>query len=295
MDYKDIIDFLAISVPEQFLMAFFVWILLGRRIKDELKKVFIVGISAAGIFRVVQFLFSGDFYLSSLFQLVLFTILILFIYKLKLFESIVCSLITFVVFSTVQSTTVILIRSILGVSEQVFYDEIVLRFAFIVPELFLVSIIIFVLHKKNINFNYLKSKKLDKSQLGKIRFVSLQLAFAFFILLVIYVMLFKKIEYFSSTFDKMLLITSFFITIIFTVIVVKSAFMMNESIQKEEALKRQLDGRELIQNIDYLCSLIDVKEYGELKKVLETIRKDINSGMINVDKGSSKADHRNTN
>mgnify|MGYP001256883941 CR=1 FL=1 len=290
MDYKAIIDFLVISVPEQFLMAMFVWVLLGRDVRENLKKISTVGISAAIICRVIYEVFIGEVFLASILQVVVFGLLIYFVYKLDVFESLVCCLITFVVFITIQSTCVILFRNISGFSEENFYNNTIVRIALIVPELLIVSVIMFVLHKRDINFNYLKIKKLDKSQVGKIRFLILQLVFAFFILVVIYIMFFKKIEYFSSSSDKALLLMSFFITIVFTVVVVKSAFIMNDSIQKEEELKRKRDGREFIQNIDYLCTLIDTKEYGELKKILQSIRRDIDSGMININEGTDKAD-----
>jgi len=61
---------------------------------------------------------------------------------------------------------------------------------------------------------------------------------------------------------------------------IRSVFKIGETIQKEEEVKRQMDGREFVQNIDYLCALIDEKQYGELKRVLQSIKKDIENGII---------------
>jgi len=43
---------------------------------------------------------------------------------------------------------------------------------------------------------------------------------------------------------------------------------MGEIIQKEEELKRKYDGREFIQNIDYMKTLVEEKQYEELKSSL---------------------------
>jgi hypothetical protein len=93
---------------------------------------------------------------------------------------------------------------------------------------------------------------------------------------------------FKSFSDKLIIVSSFIITIIFTALLIKSVFKIGETIQKEEKVKRQMDGRELIQNIEYLCALIDEKQYGELKRVLGSIKSDIESGMINLEKGSDR-------
>ena len=143
--------------------------------------------------------------------------------------------------------------------------------------------------KKKIYFNYLKIKKLD-SLSRKDKIFDLQLVILHFYFSSYLYMFFKKIEYFCVTSDKALLLKSFFIMIVFTVVVVKSAFVMNNSIQREEGLKRKRDGREFIQNIDYWCTLIDTKEYGEVKKILQSIRRDIDSGIINIDDGTDKAE-----
>ena len=60
----------------------------------------------------------------------------------------------------------------------------------------------------------------------------------------------------------------------------RSVFKLGEIIKKEEEVKRRMDGIEFIQNIDYLCSLIDEKQYSELKRILKSIKNDIETGMI---------------
>lgn len=55
---------------------------------------------------------------------------------------------------------------------------------------------------------------------------------------------------------------------------------MGEIIQKEEELKRKYDGREFIQNIDYMKTLIDEKQYDEIKKFLNSMKDDIDNKIV---------------
>ena len=55
---------------------------------------------------------------------------------------------------------------------------------------------------------------------------------------------------------------------------------MGDIIKKEEELKRKYDGREIIQNINYICSLIDSKEYNEVKKFLESMKNDVDDKIV---------------
>ncbi len=287
MDYKAIIDFLVISVPEQFLMALFAWVLLGKKERIQLQNVFLVGVITAVIFFLAQVLLQPDM-LVSLVQLLGLAVLIYFGYRLSILETAFGCLITLVFFTLVQGVMVVLARVFTNVSQEEIINGSPIRTFCIIAEFIIISLIVLFMYKKNINIYYLKKNKLDKSQRSRLSFLALQLAFALFTLIVIYYMFIINTEVFKSLLDKVLVVSSFIITIIFTTLLVRSVFKVGEAIQKEEKVKRQMDGRELIQNIDYLCALIDEKQYGELKRVLESIKNDIESGMINLEKGSNR-------
>ncbi len=55
---------------------------------------------------------------------------------------------------------------------------------------------------------------------------------------------------------------------------------MGEIIQKEEELKRKYDGREFIQNIDYMKTLVEEKQYEEIKKFLDSMKADIDNKIV---------------
>lgn len=287
MGYKAIIDFIAISVPEQFLMALFAWVLLGRTERVKLRNVFFVGFVTAGGFYLTQ-----EIYLPSisipLIQALGFAILIYFGYKLNILEAGLGCLVTLVFFTLVQGTTVGLARVFTNVSQVGILSTSPIRTFCIIAEFIIISIILWFIYKKNINIYYLKENRLDKSQKSRLGFLVLQLLFAFFILIVIYTMFINNSDVFKSLSDKLLIVSSFIITIAFTVLLIRSVFKIGEIIQKEEEVKRKMDGIEIIQNIEYLCSLIDEKQYGELKRILKSIKNDIETGIINSEKGSNR-------
>jgi hypothetical protein len=287
MGYKDIIDFLVISVPEQLLMGLFAWVLLGKSERVKLRNVFVVGFIAASVFFLTQAIYLPSISIP-LIQALSFAILIYFGYKLSILEAGLGCLVTLVFFTLVQGTTLGIACAFANVSQ----DEIIsfspIRIFYVYAEFVIISIILLFIYKRNINIYYLKENKLDKSQKSRLGFLVLQLLFAFFILIVIYTMFINNSEVFKFFKDKLLIISSFIITIAFTVLLIRSVFKMGEIIQKEEEVKRRMDGIEMIQNIEYLCSLIDEKQYGELKRVLKSIKNDIETGMIKSEKSANR-------
>lgn len=279
--WTSVVSFLAVSVPEQFLMALFAWIILGKSETAKFRNVVFVGISAAILYNLVGFLFYPNYLLVIVPQVLLFAVLIYFGYRLSFIEALLGCLFTIVIFIAIQGSTLNLICLITGVTEKQLLDSMFMRIVFPLPEFILMGAIAYFLYRENINIHYFRKKKLDKSQIGRIRFLILQLTFALFMIAIIYVMFFKNIDVYHTLTDKLLIISSLLVTIIFTALLVKSVFKIGETIQKEEELKRRYDGREIIQNINYMCSLIDAKEYGELRKTLESIKNDIDNGMVN--------------
>lgn len=287
MGFIDIIDFIVISLPEQFLMALFAWVLLGRTDRVNIRNVYFVGFISAGVFFITQEVSLPNISLP-LIQALSFALLIYFGYKLNILEAGLGCLVTLVFFTLVQGTTIGLVSIFADVSQGDIASALSIRFFCSVAEFVIIGLILFFIYRKNINIYYLKENKLDESQKSRLGFLVLQLLFAFFILIVIYTMFITNSEVFKSLSDKLLIISSFIITIAFTVLLIRSVFKLGEIIQKEEEVKRRMDGIEFIQNIDYLCSLIDEKQYCELKRILKSIKSDIEDGMIQSQKSANK-------
>lgn len=287
MGFMDIIDFFAFSVPEQFLMALFAWMLLGRKEIVRVRNVFVVGFATALIFYFAKVIPYQDVFVSLL-QLLCFAVLIYFGYKLSMLEAALGCLVTLVSFTLAQGIMVVLLRVFMNVSQYEIFNNTPIRTICFISEFLVIIAILVFMYKKDINIHYLRKTKLDKSQKSRLGVLVLQLAFGLFILILIYTMFIVNNDIFGSLKDRALIFTSFVITIIFTMLLIRSVFKIGETIQKEEEVKRQMDGREFVQNIEYLCALIDEKQYGELKRVLQGIKKDIETGIIKSEKGTDR-------
>lgn len=95
----------------------------------------------------------------------------------------------------------------------------------------------------------------------------------------------------DSILNKALVLLCLLLNIVFTVILIKSVFRMGDVIQKEEELKRKYDGREILQNVNYISSLIDLKEYDEVKKFLESMKGDVSDKLVGNEDRANRIKH----
>lgn len=263
-----IMDIILISIPEQFIMALFVWVIIGCKGSVKFLNVVWVGLLSAIFFSVTRSLFESDLIVMAL-QFLIFYLLVMYFYRSNIFTSILASLLIFMIMLAIQGATVNILRSFAKIHKEEFLENVFIKSVCVIPEIVVVGFITAVLYIKNLGISKLKRE--NSVLYGGIRFLVLQLSFALLILSIIYTIFFKNIDAFVTVADKILLVSSYVVTIIFTTLVVKSVFEMCKNIQREEEHKRELDNRELIQNLEYLCKLIDLREYDELRKILESM------------------------
>jgi len=271
------LDFLLVSIPEQFLMALMVWAILGKKESIKIYKTIICGLILACSFEGIYLLTNQNVVLLTLAQVITFILVVYFIYDLNYIEAIIGTLLTTLIFMLVQATIINVGYVITGIKYTELSTGNIQKILFVIPEYILVCPLSFILYIKNIKLLNFKKKKMDRVSIKKVRYLVLQLTFIFLLLLINY----RVFLYNLNKFDKSLIIMSFLIVIVFTILVVQSAFKVGESIQKEEELKRKIDGIEIIQNIDYLNTLIDKEEYDEVKTILKSFKNDVDKGMVN--------------
>jgi len=283
MEHFTLAEFLAISIPEEFFMALFAWAILGKKDSVRFLNVVAAGLVLAISFAIIYMTAYPNLTLVSLFQVSVFILIIFYFYNLNCLEAIVSALITAIVVAVTQSASVNIGLSLSGYTFDEYSVSIALKSLFIIPEYLVLGLSSFILCRKHIKILNFKKKSLSKSSSSKVRYLVLQLTFTFLVIIINYVMFaFHKI-YIETLEDKALIILNFLIIIIFTILAVKGAFKMSESIQKEEELKRELDGREIIQNIDYLCKLMDMKEYSEVESILKSMKEEVDRDMVSKD------------
>lgn len=286
--WKWLEEFFLISLPEQFLMLLFIWIILGRKETVKFGKMIIAGLSTAVFYFPIQHVLHGNPPLVAVPQFIFIVLIVYFLYKLSALEALVGCLITFVVYATLQTTLINVLGVLtLGTSNIKETTEFVYFFSVVY---YSVSLLLnYIVYKSGINLHYLKLNelsKLDKSQKQRIRFLILNLVFALFFIIINFTIYYRNFDIFQTSTEKMLLLLSVVFSVVFSFYLIRSMFSIGEIIKKEEALKRQQDGREIIQNIDYLYTLIENKEYDELKNALKSIESDIDNGIVNNNYGS---------
>ncbi|MDQ2088203.1 hypothetical protein RBH29_17405 [Herbivorax sp. ANBcel31] len=282
-----LVDFIAISIPEQFMMALFVWVIVGKKETAPLKSVVLLGVISAVVFRVLAVPVSN--YLFSIIpQVLVFVALIYFIYKVNIVESIISCLVTMIIFVTVQGFLFNVVSGITGVTDDKLVESSFGLILFAVQYFVIIGAIVYIIYRLDINIRYLGKKDVNKFYVSRVRFLILQLAFSFLHLILIYTIVVNNIEFLKNTENIVLVAVSVVVTVIFTLLVIKSVFKMGKLIQSEEEQKRQYDGIEIIQNINYLHSLVENRKYLELKSALESMKDDIDNGMVKTNNKANK-------
>lgn len=287
---SSIIYFCVVSLPEQFLMALFTWLILGKPKIAKFYNVLVMAVSAAAVFWTSQVFIPNLFgstdriVIQNIFvpaiQVISFLVLMLLIYRVNIVEAVVGSLVMVIVFTVAQATIAISLMLLFGWTREEFDSSQTVTVATALVYFAVMILICYFIYKFDLNIRYLMDRQKDKPYTSRVKFLVLQLSFSCMNLFIVYSLFLNNITIFETFSNKVLTILCFLVNIIFTVILVKSVFKMGEIIQKEEELKRKYDGREFIQNIDYMKTLVEEKQYEEIKKFLDSMKADIDNKIV---------------
>ncbi len=285
-----LLEFLLMSIPEEFLMAFFAWAILGKKDSTKFVSVVITGLITACAFGIIQILLYPYVNLAAVIQLLVFTLILYFTYRLIFAEAIIGALLTMVVLTMIQAVVTNIGFMITPYNFQDLSENIILKVVFFIPVFTIFCLVSLILYKYNIKLLNFKKKKTSAYYFNKVRYVVLQLILTFFIIIFNFGLYFFNKSVSVTNNDKVLIIMNLCIVVLFTVLIVRSAFKMGESIQQEEEQKREFDGREIVQNIDYMCKLMDLKKYEEVNNILNSMKSEVNMGLrdkISSNRGDS--------
>ena len=186
-----LVEFIAISVPEQLMMA------LQLGIWKEPRNVLFVGLFAALVFRVLQ-IFLKNYIYTIVPQVLIFAGLIYFLYKVNVIEAVVSCLVTMIIFATIQGAMFNVLCLWTGMTEAEFKGDNLYLLFFAVQYFIVISAIVYVIYRLDINIRYLGKKNVKKHYVSRIRFLVLQLVFAFLQLIIIYTIVVRNIEFLNS-------------------------------------------------------------------------------------------------
>lgn len=280
MEQFSLLNFLTMSIPEEFLLSFFIWTILGK--KDTVKFINVIAttIITSIAFASISFICNSNTTLTAILNLIILTVTILFLYNLSFFEAIVAALLAFVVLTIIQAVITNIGLIVTNYSFSDIEKDNVLRLMLFIASFIIFSTITLTLFKLNVKVLNFKKKNINIYYLTRVRYVALQLLFTFLIIIFNFRIYWSNKKLFGSFSDKVLIAMSLAFVVIFTIVIVVNVFKMGKNIQKEEEQKRVYDNREVFQNIDYLCKLMESKDYEEVNNILISMKNDVNSDVI---------------
>ncbi len=280
-----LIEFFASSMPEALVIAIFAWVILGKKDSVKFYNVIIAGLLSGASLAAIYVLLYPYTDVAGLLQMITFAIIILLVFRINFIEAIIGSSFASIGVIITQTVIVSIGYFITGLNIKDIPNNLFLRLTYTYIEVVAVSIVSYIMYRKNIKIFSFKPIRKGESYSNKIRYLVLQTTFAILIIINNSKIFYFNIGSFKTTMDKVLVFFNFFVIITFTVLVIISALKMSQSIQKEEEKKRKLDNKEIIQNIDYLCKLMDLKKYEEVNNILQSIKNDVD---YNSDKSSNR-------
>lgn len=279
MEQFSLIEFLTMSIPEEFLLSFFIWTILGKKDTVKFYNVITVALITSIAFASINFICNSNTTLTAILNLIILTVTIFFLYNSSFLEAIVAALLAFIVLTITQAVVTNIGLIVTNYSfNDIERDEFLKRMLFVASFL-IFSIITLILFKLNLKVLNFKKKHISIYYLTRVRYVVLQLLFTFLIIIFNFRIYWSNKELFNSFSDKVLIAMNLAFVVIFTVVIVVNVFKMRRDIQKEEEQKRVYDNREVFQNIDYLCRLMEYEDYNEVKNILISMKNDVNSDM----------------
>lgn len=268
-------NFLFISIPEEFLIVLFSAALLGRKEVFRLSTLIVTTIITAVTFETERvLLYNNNQILCVIVQLISLIFILYLWFKISYVESLIVSLLALIIVSTVLAAIVavgmVIIKNVFSSYSSALWVKIIIM----IPELATISLISLTVYKKNIIRINLRVKELNMFQERKVRFAVLVLTFTFFITIVNYKIFLKYLSVFTSSYDKLLLLTSIAATIIFAAAIIIYSLKLIKNIQNEEKVKRESIDKEYAQNILYMCKLLEGKELDEVGNILHSLKRD---------------------
>lgn len=280
-----LIEFFASSVPESLMFAVFAWVILGKKDSVKFCNVIIAGLLSGASLAAIYVLLYPYTDVSGLLQMITFAIILLLVFRINFIEAIVGSSFASIGVVITQTVLISIGYFITGLNARDIPNNLFLKLTYTYIEIAVLGIVSYVMYRKNVKIFSFKPIRKGESYSNKIRYLVLQIIFAILIIMNNSKIFYFNIGSFKTYMDKVLVFFNFFVIITFTVLVIISALKMSQSIQKEEAEKRKLDNKEIIQNIDYLCKLMDSKKYEEVNNILQSIKNDVD---YNSDKSSNR-------
>ena len=272
VDEISIISLAFTSFPESFLLIILGILAIGRFSYLKKKTNFI----RIGVYAVVMSVL--DYFtrrvISSpienlLISLFASSLLCVFIMRLKFYESIMATLFGMVVVVSIQTAVLLILTAILKINLSHVYASDLLRILMTLPERTIQIVLVIFAYRRRIKIVDMESTTIKKKEY----FIQLSVyiisigTLIFLALVMAKILLFDHSNFTNAT-NTLLLRLNIYLSLFVTVILTLAIKNTHEFYKK----KNTLNNNEFMQNLEYISSLIDEKNFNEAKGAVDSLK-----------------------
>jgi len=272
MAQSSIINILTISFPEAIIIILMGLISIGRfghiRNKSNIIKILFIAILSSVLSYFIRKVIDNEIE-NILISFIVFTLLYIFVLRLTVYESAMASLLSLIVFAVAQTVSIMLMGSITKTNFEDIVMNNLMLFIFVIPERVIEILLIYFSLKyeiKIIDFEKESFKKRDFYIQMFVYIICICTLVPLMMLLaktVIYNDLDSIIDSTNSLLIRLNIYLTIFVTIVLTIAIKNTSDYYKN--------KHSLNTNELKQNLEYISSLLDEKNYDELKDAVDKL------------------------
>lgn len=275
MDKLSFISFMSISFPEQIIVFILGTLFIGKKsiLKSPVNivKVVFISLLMSALNYIIRKYLNYELEIT-IFSMLLFTLLLIFVLKYRFYEAISLSVFGFLLILIIEIPMSLLLKNLLEITSPA---DLYNNYSKLVPWVFSVRfmqiITIILLYKFDIKVFDMENSNIKKKEFYiQIAFYLISiLSLAFLTIIMAKVLIFNdNISESSNNLLRMNICITLFITATLTV-AVRDTYSYYKN-------KNVLNNNELIQNIDLIYDMITQKKYREAKEALQNLKSHIN-------------------
>ena len=274
MDKLTLINLLTVCLPE-FIIVFIIGILAIGKLKTLKIRSTQIRILASSILATISVYFIrprvGTEIEVFIITLFINCLLLIFIVKLKFYESILAVIFGYIIFTVLQTISIMTVVSLSGISLDNARKSDIMRFIIVLPERILEIILIYYSIRKR-----LKIIDFDNTNIKRKEYYIQLIVYIFSIgaLIILSYIMAKTIflsDNITSSANAILLKVNIYLTLFVTIILTIAIKNLSEHYKTKSALTNN----EILQNLEYVSGLLNENKCNEAEKFVRSLKERI--------------------
>jgi len=276
MAQSSIVNILTISFPEEIIITILGLLAIGKfelvRNKRNWHKILITALLLSVISFFVRKAISTEIE-NLLISFIFFTLLYIFVLRLTVYESIMASLLALIILAIIQTPCIMILSSIIRISLEDVAKSNLMFFLFFIPERIVELLLICLSLKYEIKIMDFEKKSYIKKDFYIQLFVYIVCLCTLIPLMILLArtVIYGGIDSIINTANSVLIRVNIYLTIFVTIILTISLKNTSDYYKK----KNSLNNNEIKQSLEYISSLLNEKNYDELKDAVDKLSEHI--------------------